>query len=351
MHRKTHRFMVLLIFSLILLFSALLAGCDTALKPGDFFRSKEKKEPAAQVSVGQVAPSLLYLPLYIAAEEKFFEQENLQVQVETTGSRDKAVEALLSEKTPVLLDNPETLLYLKQQGNPNDLVYFAQTAAATGCFLLARDNKKPFAWQNLKNKVIIGYKDGELPEVVFEYILKNNGLKPHQNVNIIKNLPYQAARGVFKAGTGHYILAVEPLVSQLEKENAAVVAAAIEPSAGPLLTAACITSRDYLASCRETCLKLARALYAGQKWLDEHSPEEIAAVAARYFPQDESVLLRAVSRFKTLGLWTPTPLVDRDGLMRLQEIMLYEKELNEQIPPDELIDNTIAEEACGPVPK
>ena len=347
MKKRTAGFVAFLLCLLIFfLFAVLLTGCDTASKPGDFFRSKEEKEPAAEVSVGQVAPSLLYLPLYAAVDEGFFEQENLRVNIETAGSRESALQDVLSKKTPILFDYPETLLYQIQQGNAGNLVCFAQTAAATGSFLLARDNKKPFAWQDLKNKVIIGDKDGELPEMVLEYILRNNDLKPHQNVSIIQNLPYRAAGGVFQAGTGHYILAAEPLASQLEKENAAVIVASIEPSAGPLVSAACITSRDYLAAHRETCLQFTRALYAGQKWLDEHAPEEITALAVKYFPQAESTLLRAVSRYKTLGIWTQTPLVDQDGFERLQEIMLYEKELNEQIPPEQVIDNSIAAEAC-----
>lgn len=334
------RFLCIVLTLLLLLL--LFCGCGGG--DGDLKR-RAKKEPAAGITVYQVTPSLLALPLYAAIEEGFFAKENLRVTVETTWSRDKALEALLNNTAtiPILLDSPETLLYLTQQENKDGLISFAQTACATGFFLLARENQKPFTWQDLKGKVVIAYRDGELPEVIFEFILKNNGLKPHQNVHLIQNLPYQAYQGVFLAGTGHYILAAEPAASQMEKENGSIVVASLETSAGPLVSSVCITTGDYLASKRENCEKFVRALAEGLLWLDERSPEEITAIAGKYFSQEEGILLRAVSRYKTLGVWPLTPRVDSDGLKRLQEIMLQESELNSLIPPDMLINNILQE--------
>jgi len=338
---------IIVLICLVLSSSILFTGCRPDTKQRGGSKPGKEKSPAYEVMVTQVTHSLMSMPLYIAAEKGFFDKEGLQVEVQTTWSRDKAVEDLLNKKAHILLDYPETLLYLVQQGS-SDIVCFAQTAAATGCFLVARENKKPFAWQDLKGKIVIGYKGGELPEIIFEYILKSNNLRPQHNIHIIQNLAYQAFQGVFQAGTGHYILAAEPTASKMEKEDGSIVVASIEASSGPLVTATCITTRDYLKSHREACLKFTRALCQGLKWLDENSPEEIVAAAKKYFPaENEPVLLRAVSRYKTLGCWSSSPLVDRDGLNRLQEIMLKESELNNPIPPDALIDNSLAEEAVS----
>ena len=60
---------------------------------------------------------------------------------------------------------------------------------------------------------------GGVPEMTLEYVLKNHGLIPNQDVNVITNIQLTAVPGAFKGGTGDYAAIFEPMASMLEREE------------------------------------------------------------------------------------------------------------------------------------
>lgn len=323
-----------LLWFLLLFFLLTMAGCAS---------SPEEQPLPADVTVTQGLYSISNLPLYIALEKDFFLREGLQVTLETTGSPVNVLQGLLDGKAQFALAGPEQSLYLLQQGSKTPIQNIAQVTATNGYFLLSRKNTSPFSWQSLKGKVIIGCVPGTLPETIFEHLLRKNELRPYQQVHIITNLPPQSVLGVFQAGTGAYLLAEEPLASRLEKESGCLLASSLTLSGQSPTATTVMVTRDYLTSEREICQRFVNALSLSLLWLNEATPEEIVDAGHKYFPQEEAkTLLRAVSRYKTLGLWPSSPLVNEEGFNRLQQVLFEEEELNAIIPLEQIIDNGIA---------
>ena len=68
-----------------------------------------------------------------------------------------------------------------QEGATDPAVNFAQLTQRAGNFLVAREEMPDFKWEDLKGKKVLGGRKGGMPEMVFEYILKKNGIDPQKD--------------------------------------------------------------------------------------------------------------------------------------------------------------------------
>lgn len=306
----------------------------------------QEKAPSVEIYVVEEYRSLNFIPFYVAIEEGFFTQEGLQVVLQTAVTQENAIKAIFDGQAQVLLAGPEVGLYQYQQDNKKRLISIAKAGGINGSHLLARKKNPAFSWQDLKGKVIIGNREGELSQLLLKHILMSHELRPLQDVHLIYNLPRQVAGGVFVGGTGDYLLAVEPVISRLEKEHNFQVVAALGGEYPLPHSAAFMVREDFLKEHNTTCNKFITGFLKGLEWVDSHSPEEIVTTAQKYFPaEDEKVLLRAISRYKTLGCWPLSLLLEEESLNNLQDIMLAQKELKVKIPVGTLQDNSLAQKA------
>lgn len=326
---------------LLFLFAAACSGCGA--KPAPL---RKKDVPAADLKVTEVVHSLAFLPLYAAIELGYFREEGLNISLETVWDSHTGFTKLFNRETHLLLAGPEASFYYLQQKKRQETIHLAQVIQKSPHMLMARQAVDAFNWQKLKGKIVIGENAGSLPEMVFEQMLRKENLQPFLNVHIIHNLNYRTTAGTFRAGTGDYLLIMEPWASGLEKENAgSVVASARDfPEALPYATVMAVP--EYVQQNPALCQKFLDAYWRGLYWTNMHSPEELLVIAQKYFPQEkESILLRGISRYKTLGLWPDTPLVSETGMEKIQEIMLESKELNIKLNITSLIDNSFARKA------
>ena len=59
-----------------------------------------------------------------------------------------------------------------------------QLTQRAGNFLVAREEIPDFHWTDLKDKKVLGGRKGGMPEMVFEYILRQNGIDPSKDLII-----------------------------------------------------------------------------------------------------------------------------------------------------------------------
>jgi NitT/TauT family transport system substrate-binding protein len=289
----------------------------------------DRNTDLTELKITQTHESLLYLPLYLAIDLDFFKEEGLSILLETSASKEKALQNLLAANTSLLIGSPVSAFYHLQQENAEHLVFLAQAASKSGYYLLARNSTTPFSWQDLKGKNVIGHTTGELSQIIFEYLLRKNNLQPILNVHIIQNLPLHLVEGAFLSGTGHYVLATEPQASLIEKKANSHVAAVIDLSSENIVTEVIMTTPEFRDNNPLICQSFVNGYQKGLTWLNEHSPEEIVDAGKKFFPtENDLVLLRAISRYKTMGCWPFSTNIDSQGLQKLQDIMLESKEIN-----------------------
>ena len=60
---------------------------------------------------------------------------------------------------------------------------------------------------------------GGMPEMVFEYILKENGIDPEKDLTIIQNIDFGSTAPAFADGRGDFTIEFEPGATSLESEG------------------------------------------------------------------------------------------------------------------------------------
>lgn len=333
------------LLSILLFGYSLSCGC-TWPEPGEPSKERSPNEDISTLTIAYEEDTLLHLPLYVAIQNNYFTEENLQIELQKYSSKREAVEGLVTGHYHLLLSTPELAFFLYQQGQQNKLVYLAQCAVKNGWFLLARktaptgdtqtDNLPPsFNWQNTKGKIILGTRIGDLSEIILENILRQHELHPLIDVHLINNLPPSLRLGTFQSGTAHFFLATEPSATVLEKEDTAQLVTSFDQYTGALLTSVICADKEKLPAMQEAYDSFIKALSKALLWIHDHSPDELAQAATSFFPQlDEKTLLRGIARYKNLGCWPKSPLMEEPLLHKLHDYLLQAGELNSALPAE-----------------
>lgn len=202
------------IFSSLLLIVTSFAGC-------------KKEEVLKEVRLNEVVHSIFYAPQYVALEKGFFEEEGLKITLDVGQGADKSMTALLSDSADIALLGTEAGLYVYNEGKENYAMPFAQLTQRAGNFLVSRKDEPNFKWTDLKDCSVIGGRIGGMPELVLEYVLKENGLTPGTDMEIINNISFTSTSGAFVADVGDYTVEFEPVATTLEEQGNGYIVASL----------------------------------------------------------------------------------------------------------------------------
>ena len=265
--------------------------------------------------------SVFYAPMYVAINEGFFEEEGIKIDLSTGQGADKTMQQLLSGSADIGFSGPEQVVYIYNQGREDYPVVFAQLTKKDGSFLVGREEEKDFSWSSLRGKEIIGGRPGGIPEMALEYVLKENGLNPNQDVNMVTNIDFTATSGIVSS---------------------------IGESAGNIAYTCFYSTKSYMENNPEIIQSFTNAIYKGQIWIKEHTSEEIADSIISFFPgTDKEIIISVLDNYKEIDAYCDTPMVKEEELNRLMDIIEgYDESLIKERPPFEVIvDNTFAEKA------
>lgn len=200
---KKRLFTVLLAAVLAL---AALAGCSSGKDDGTAASGQaggsEKK--STKVVLNEVAHSIFYAPMYVAIEEGYFEEEGIQVELVNGFGADKTMTAVLSGEADIGFMGSEASIYTYNEGAGDYVVNFAQLTQRAGNFLVAREPVEDFSWEDLKGHLVLGGRKGGMPEMVFEYILRQNGIDPQSDLTIDQSIDFGSTAAAFAGGQGDF---------------------------------------------------------------------------------------------------------------------------------------------------
>ncbi|HHW72011.1 MAG TPA: ABC transporter substrate-binding protein [Firmicutes bacterium] len=303
-----------------------------------------------KVSLSEVVRSVFYAPQYVALALGFFEDEGLEIDLSTAWGADKGAAALISGAVDIGFFGPEAAVYIYQQGAVDHIVGFAQLTARDGSFFVTRDMDEEFTWDNVRGKTIVGARLGGVPQMTLEWVLKQNGIKPFEDVEIITSLAFEAAVGAFEAGLGDYIAQFEPAMSELEVRGTGKIVASLGAEAGPVSYTVYHARKSMLEKNPDLFVRFTKAIYRGQLWVNEHTAEEVAEVIAPFFPLvDHDILVRSMGLYQSIDAWHPSPVISEEHFLHLQEIMIEAGELENYVPFSELMNTDIALQAMSEV--
>ncbi|MFR4230100.1 ABC transporter substrate-binding protein [Clostridium sp.] len=330
------------IFSVIAIIGATFMGC------GKVNNKRTESTNLKTIRLNEVVRSVFYAPMYVAINEGFFEEEGLSIDLSTGQGADKTMQQLLSGNVDIGFSGPEQVVYIYNQGREDYPVVFGQLTQRDGSFLVGREEEENFDWSSLKGKEIIGGRPGGIPEMALEYVLKQNGLNPENDVKMVTNVDFTATAGAFKSGIGDYVALFEPTATMLEKDGAGNIVSSIGNEAGNISYTCFYTTKSYMDENPDIIQKFTNAIYKGQQWVQQHTSEEVADSIISFFPgTDKEVIVKVIDNYKNIEAYSETPEVSEDGLNKLMDIIQgYDESLITERPDFNIIvNNSFAKQA------
>ena len=311
-----------------------LAGCEGS------------KHHLKKVRLNEVAHSIFYAPQYVAIEKGYFEKEGIELELTTGFGADKTATAVISGDADIAFMGPEATIYQFNQGNADYLINFAQLTQRAGNFVVSR-NKEDFQWENLKGKKVIGGRPGGMPEMVFEYILKQNGLDPQKDLSIDQSIDFGATAAAFTGdNSADFTVEFEPSATALEKQGAGYVVASLGVDSGYVPYTSYSAKTSYMEKNPDIMQKFTNALQKGMDYVQKHTPEEIARVIEPQFPEtDLDTITAIVKRYYDQDTWKENLVFGQEGFELLQDILEDAGELKERTPYEELVNTEFAQNA------
>lgn len=304
----------------------------------NFNKSESNDKKLEKVTLAEVAHTIFYAPQYVAIEKGYFKDYGIDIDLVLTSGADKVTAAVLSGDADIGFCGSEGTIYVYNGGEKDYLKTFAQLTQKDGTFLVSRKKYDNFKLEDLKGKSIIGGRAGGMPEMTFEYALKQNGIDPKNDVNIDTSVAFPAMSGAFIGGQGDFVTLFEPNATDVEKQGYGHVVASIGELGGVVPYTSYSARGSYIEKNKELIKNFDKAIQKGLDYVKNHTDKEVAQTILKQFP-DTSLndLESAVKRYRENDTWPETTKFSEESFNHLQDIMIDNGALEEKVDYDKLM--------------
>jgi NitT/TauT family transport system substrate-binding protein len=324
--------------ALLLLAVCFFAACGRGQNDGEL----------TTVKVSEVTRSVFYAPQYAAIALGFFEDEGLDIDLFTSDGADRVMTALLTGAADIGFSGPEATIYVFNEGRADHAVVFAQVTKRDGSFLIARQPMPHFTWDAIRGAHVLPGRRGGMPFMALEYVVRQHGLLPGEDVDFDTSIQFAAMVGAFINGTADFVTAFEPVASTIELEGRGYVVASVGEASGEIPYTAYYALGSFIERNPETIQGFTNAIARAQTWVLNSPAPLVASTISDFFPDaDPAILENAIARYKAFDAYSANPVMTRDSFDRLQRVMESAGELTQLAPYDRLVDNRFAEKAAG----
>ena len=304
------------------------------------------RQDFSKVKVSEVTRSVFYAPQYVAINNGYFKKNGIDIELTTGGGADTVMTAVLSNQVDIGFAGPEASIYVYNEGKEDYCQVFAQMTKKDGSFLVAKLKDDKFSWQNLKGKTVIPGRKGGVPYMTLEYVLRKNGINPKTDLKLDDSIKFDLMAGAFTSGDAEYVTLFEPTASLTEQQGKGYIVASVGKEAGDIPYTAYFAKKSYIEKNENLIQNFTNAICEGEKWVKNHTSEEIANVIMNFFPGTEKDLIKtAVQSYKDIDAWNETPVLKQESFNRLQDVMTIAGELQNKAPYEKIVNNTSSEKA------
>mgnify|MGYP005807327365 FL=1 len=308
---------------------------------------KEEEPELTKITLNEVAHSIFYAPMYVAIEEDYFTDEGIELDLVCGFGADKTMTAVISGEADIGFMGSEASIYTYNEGATDYVVNFAQLTQRAGNFLVAREEMPDFTWDDIKGSLVLGGRKGGMPEMVFEYILKENGIDPETDLEINQNIDFGSTAAAFSEGQGDFTVEFEPGATSLESEGKGYVVASLGEDSGYVPYTAFSAKKSYIDKNPDIIQGFTNALQKGMDYVQTHTPEEIAKIIEPQFPEtDLDTITTIVTRYYDQDTWKSNLIFEQSSFDLLQDILESAGELEQRAPYEDLVTTTFAAKAA-----
>ena len=291
-----------------------------------------------KVTLAEVAHTIFYAPQYVAINNGYFEEVGIDLEVVLANGADAVMSAVLSGDVDIGFSGTEATIYVYNGGEKDYIKTFAGLTKRDGTFLVSREKYENFTLEDLKGKTVIGGRKGGMPEMTFEWALRENGIDPKNDLTIDTSIAFAAMQGAFIGGTGDFVTLFEPNALSVEQNGYGHVVAYIGKLGGEVPYTAYNARSSYIEENKDIIEKFTKAINKGLEFVSNNSAEKIAECIIDFFP-DTSMndLIKIVDRYKQGDAWKKNITINEEEFKHIQDIMIASGELDNYVEYNKLI--------------
>ena len=183
--------------------------------------------------------------------------------------------------------------------------------------------------------------------MVFEYILKQQGIDPATDLEINQNIDFGSTAAAFSEGQGDYTVEFEPGATTLETGGKGYVVASLGKDSGYVPYTAFCAKQSYIDKNKEIIQGFTNALQKGMDYVQSHTPEEIANIIKPQFKEtDLDTVTTIVTRYYEQETWKSDLIFEKESFELLQDILESAGELTKRAPYKDLVTTEFAKKAA-----
>ena len=302
-----------------------------------FLPKKEKNDNMNSIKIAEVTHSVFYAPLYVAIEEGYFRNENIDIKLILTPGADKVSAAVLSGDVQIGFAGAESAIYVYEKNEKDYLQIFSGLTKRDGQFILGRKDKKDFSLKDLYGKEILVGRSSGMPALNFLNALKNEGIDKNK-IKINYNIDFASLSGAFIGNTGDYVNLFEPTALKLEKEGYGYVLQSIGLLSGEMPYTTFYARKSYIENNKEIIKSFTKAINKGLEFVKNNDEMKIAKSIYKQFP-DLSLndLSTIVKRYKDADSFLDSSYIEEKLLINLENLLIDNNLLKDYVPYSDLI--------------
>lgn len=302
-----------------------------------FLPKKEKNDNMNSIKIAEVTHSVFYAPLYVAIEEGYFNEENIDIKLILTPGADKVSAAVLSGDVQIGFAGAESAIYVYEKNEKDYLQIFSGLTKRDGQFILGRKNKKDFSLKDLYGKEILVGRSSGMPALNFLNALKNEEIDKNK-IKINYNIDFASLSGAFIGNTGDYVNLFEPTALKLEKEGYGYVLQSIGLLSGEMPYTTFYARKSYIENNKEIIKSFTKAINKGLEFVKNNDEMKIAKSIYKQFP-DLSLndLSTIIKRYKDADSFLDSSYIEEKLLINLENLLIDNNLLKDYVPYNDLI--------------
>ena len=295
------------------------------------------------VRLNEVTHSIFYAPLYLADSLGYFEEEGIRIELTNGGGADAVMSAILSGGADIGFCGPEAALYVAAGGAQDTPVVFAQLTKRDGSFLVGREPEPDFRWESLKGKELLVGRQGGVPAMTFEYILREHGFTD-QDINFNFGVSFNNMTAAFLEGTAEYCTMFEPTASEIQKEGRGYIVASVGEAGGLVPYTCFIAKNSWLEKNGEVAEGFLRAMFKAIEFAQNNEPDVIAEYLFKAFASTSyDSITTSIRSYQQIDAWQTDMKMTESSFNRLQDIIDSAGELPKRMEMSAFVDTGYVE--------
>lgn len=305
-----------------------------------FLSNNEEKQNITTLKVAEVTHSIFYTPFYVAIENGYFKNYNIDIDLILVSGSDNVAASVLSKDTNIGLAGPESAIYVYTGGEKDYLQVFAGLTKRDGQFLISRN--KDFKWSDLIGKEVLVGRSTGMPALSFFKALENEGIDKSK-VKINTSIEFAELSGAFIGGEGDFVNLFEPTASKLENNKQGYVVKSVGLSSNAFPYTAFYAKKSFINNNKEVLTAFTKALNEGILYVKNNNGKTIANVIKKQF-SDATIdeLSAQIERYKKADAWLDSPYLSEDFYNTLIELLEDNDLLKKPVYYEKMVNNLYA---------